>query len=297
MHPQHRPRGRPTHRDAVAVRTSPYPFPVSETPVPHDHGGPVLDRDGPVWHGVLPGLGRIQIDADGALDVSAAHASEEDETALRHGWGDLLAFAHRGFSMAQGAAVTQGGRPDGSPGPALLLTGDAHDIADVVLVLCARGWRLLSDRPTPVAWQDDTLVAQPRPAPLVVAAQRAAGAGLAGRPVRAGSNAVAVTVPRAVEPAPVAAIVQVQRRRPDEAPFAEVLGQRRFERAATLMLHGALAPDHGAGDAGAESGEAMVAEHVRLAALPSALVRLDGPADEAAVDLLVAWWTAAGGSP
>jgi hypothetical protein len=63
------------------------------------------------------------------------------------------------------------------------------------------------------------------------------------------------------------------------------------------MLHGALAPDHGAGDAGAESGEAMVAEHVRLAALPSALVRLDGPADEAAVDLLVAWWTAAGGSP
>ena len=274
-----------------------YPCDVSVEGVSREPDAPAFNRDETVWRGALPGLGSVTVDADGSVRAAADRASEEDEAALRHGWGELLSFAHRGFSLAQGAAVTDGERPDGSPEPALLLTGDAHDVADVLLVLCARGWRLLSDRPTPVSWQDDRLIAQPKQAPLLVAAQRAAAADLAGEPVRDGSNAVAVTVPRALDPAPVAGIVQVQRRRPDEEPFAEVLGQRRFERAATLMLHGALAPGHGSGEAAAEGGEAVVAEHVRLAALPSAVVRLDGPADESAIDLLVTWWTAVGGAP
>ncbi|MHB8796768.1 MAG: hypothetical protein ACYC90_15100, partial [Candidatus Nanopelagicales bacterium] len=53
-----------------------------------------------------------------------------------------------------------------------------------------------------------------------------------------------------------------------------------------LMLRGALAPG-GPADAGPQE---VFAEHLRLAALPSAVIRLDGRDDALAADRLADWW-------
>lgn len=245
--------------------------------------GPVLDRSGPTWRGSLPGLGSLLVAPDGALTILPADRDPagEQAAALRHGWGDLLAHARRGFAMASGAAMVPG---DPSLG-ALLVCGDAHDVATVVLWLSRRDWLLLSDRPTPTQWQGGRLVAHPRSAPLVMARQRAVEAGAPHAPIRAQSNSVAVDIPRSSAPAPIRALLRVQRRHPHEEPFTELVGHRRFERAASLMLGGILAPE-------AEPEDSVVAEHLRLAGLPSAVMRIDGTEDGSAIGRLQAWWGA-----
>ena len=255
--------------------------------------GPIHDRAGTIWRGSLPGLGSVEVAADGSVTVAADHpdGTGDEAAALLHGWGELLSFAHRGFAMAQGACLA----PPGSAPGALLVCGDAHDVAAVVLSLTARDWALISDRPTPTRWEDGALVAHPRPAPLVVGERMAAESGRTGTPVRAASTAVAVDVSRALSPAPVTRVVLVQRRRPDEDTFAMLTGHRRFERAASLMLRGALSPRTPQGvapdeDALADDTASVVAEHLRLAELPSAVVRIDTAGNDDAVHRLLEWW-------
>lgn len=242
--------------------------------------GPTLDHAGPVWVGTMPGLGVVAVRADGSLDVDPQLPDDSGEKtrALKHGWGELLSHARRGHSLALGASVA----PSDHAG-ALLVCGDAHDVAAMVVALAGRGWGLISDRPAPVSWAGERLVAHPRAAPLVLARQRAVEAGLAHADIRAGSNVVAVDLLRREVPTPVDALLLVQRRRPHEASFAELAGHRKFERAASMLLGGALAPDR--------SEDNLVAEHLRLAALPSAVVRIEAAADDV-IDAVLSWWSA-----
>lgn len=166
------------------------------------------------------------------------------ERALRYGWGEPLSWVRRGFHMVGGAAL----------GPAdsdacVLLLGDPHDIAIVALELLKHDWCLLSDRPTPVTWDADHLMAQPREAPLLVSKRRARKAGIEGTPVRGDTDALAVEVARCEVPRRVAAAVQIRTRRPDEQNLTPLTGHERFEAATSLYTGGALTPEDGRANA------------------------------------------------
>ena len=240
-----------------------------------------LDRSGTDWLGTFPGLGTVVVSPDGHVEVHPVDdgPTGEKAAALRHGWGELLASTRRGHSLALGAALVSA---DASAG-ALLVCGTAHEVAPVVLALTGVDWTLLSDRPTPTSWEDGRLIAHPRPAPFVMAFERAADSGRSFGTVRTPSNAVALDVPRAEDPAPIRALLLVQRRRPDEEPFTELSGHRKFERAASVMVGGVLASEHA-------SDETAVSEHLRIAELPSAVLRIDGP-DAGLLETVRAWWS------
>ncbi|MDI1290918.1 MAG: hypothetical protein PSX37_13335 [bacterium] len=239
-----------------------------------------LDRRGAQWRGTLPGLGLVLVGPTGtvAVEPEGPDPTGQKAAALTHGWGELLASTRRGHALVLGAAVVS---PDESAS-ALLVCGTAHEVAPVVLALAGHGWLLLSDRPSPASWENDQLVAHPRSAPLVMAFERVVESGLPFTTVRTPSNAVAVDVPRAMEPSPVRGLLLVQRRRPHEEHFTELSGHRKFERAASIVAKGVLAPESGSEDS-------AVSEHLRLAELPSAVIRVDS-AEAGSLDALLAWW-------
>ncbi|MDO8309673.1 MAG: hypothetical protein Q7V58_15125 [Actinomycetota bacterium] len=239
--------------------------------------GPALDRESATWTGSFPDLGTVEVTADG--EISCRPDRADGAAALRHGWAGLLSWAHRGFALANSASLSRGDR-------GLLVTGEPDDVAATLLGLSRQRFLVVSDRPAPTRWVDGTLVAHPRQAPILVPRRRAEQAGVAGTPVRAGSTAIAVDLPRRLEPVQVAAIAHVVRQRPDEEALDELAGARRFERAATLMLRGALAP---AATADPDPG-AVFDEHLRLAALPSVVIRMEGRDDAQAADRLADWW-------
>ncbi|MHB1163629.1 MAG: hypothetical protein ACYC3K_00110 [Candidatus Nanopelagicales bacterium] len=247
----------------------------------HGAFGPALDRSGAMWQGSFAGLGVVTVDPDGRLATSVAGADDDGRRAdaLGHGWGGLLSWARRGFALAHAASLASGGR-------GLLVTGEADDVAATLLGLARLGFAVVSDRPAPTRWIDGGLVAFPRDAPVLVPRRRAEQAGLIGTPVREGSTCVAVDLPRGLAAVQVVAIAHVVRQRPDEEALDRLAGTGRFERAAALMLRGALAPG-GPADAGPQE---VFAEHLRLAALPSAVIRLDGRDDALAADRLADWW-------
>ncbi len=240
-----------------------------------------LDRSGTDWLGTFPGLGTVVVSPAGHVEVDPVDGGPDGEkaTALRHGWGELLASARRGHSLALGAALV----PADPAAGALLVCGTPHEVAPVVLALTGLGWALLSDRPTPTSWEEGRLIAHPRPAPFVMAFERAVESGLSFTTVRTPSNSVAVDVPRSAEPRPIRALLLVQRRRPDEEPFSELIGHRKFERAASVMVGGVLASEFA-------SDESAVSEHLRIAELPSAVMRVDGPSTYS-LEPVVAWWS------
>ncbi|MDP1820859.1 MAG: hypothetical protein Q8K58_13350 [Acidimicrobiales bacterium] len=243
--------------------------------------GPQLDRDETTWTGSFAGLGTVAVALDGEV---TAHPDGQDEDgsraqALRHGWGGLLSWAGRGFALANAASLAIGER-------GLLVTGEPDDVAATLLGLARHGFVVLSDRPSPTRWVGGSLVAYPRDAPILVPRRRAEQAGLTGTPVREGSTSVAVDLPRGVEPVPCASIAHVVRQRPDEEALDRLAGTRRFERAATLMLRGALAP---AGPTEPDPRE-VFDEHLRLAALPSVVIRMEGRDDPLVADRLLDWW-------
>lgn len=243
--------------------------------------GPELARHEPAWTGAFPGLGTLMVAPDGQVSTQADDPDESGygAAALRHGWGDLLSWARRGFALANAASLGSG--EDG-----LLVTGEPDDVAATLLGLARHGFLILSDRPAPTRWTEGSLVAHPRAAPILVPRRRAEQAGLAGTPVREGSTSVAVGLPRGVDPVRVAGIAHVVRQRPDEEALDHLAGTRRFEQAATLMLRGALAP---AAPADPDPQE-VFDEHLRLAALPSVVIRLEGRDDALAADRLADWW-------
>lgn len=276
--------------------------------------GPSLDTDVEPWVARMPGLGAVLVAADGALEVrleddlpvalpdgeARVDTEEQKEAALRHGWGEPLSLARRGFRLAGGAGVVA---PEG--GACVILTGDPHDITAVLLELAHRGWRILADRITPVQWDGDQLIAHPRLAPLLAAKHRLAKSGDTGERVRADSDARTVDAARESCAHPVTGILVVQQRRPDEEAFTPLTGHERFESAANLLVGGLLAaarlraesgdaapeaaPQEDSDTGGRDTAAETVAEHLRLASLPMARLRLDSATWVGDIDALVAW--------
>lgn len=284
----------------VPVSVGPEPNVAAQFPL-----APTLDRTVEPWVGDFPGLGRVRVAADGEVTIEVADADVDDdvpadpnaasnrrlrEEALYHGWGEPLSWVRRGFHLVGGAAVG----PADSDACALIL-GDPHDVAIVVLELASYGWQLLSDRPAPVTWDDDRIMAQARQTPLVVAKRRAQKAGVEGEPVRADTDAVAVAVARAQQPRKVAAAVQVRVRRPDNEVLDVLTGHERFEAATALYIGGVLEPTVGdldeVPDTELEAATpTLLAEHLRIAQLPWARLHLSSKTATEDTAELVNWW-------
>ncbi|TXH43227.1 MAG: hypothetical protein E6Q90_07430 [Actinobacteria bacterium] len=322
--------------------TTPTPQPQTEaggvppapTAPPAPPEPPSLDRSGDTWIGLLPGLGAVRIAPDGGIEVTvepaatatthgAAHpdAGESEElraAALRHGWAEGLSWARRGYRLAAGAAVCA----PGDERRCLVLAGDPHDTAIVLIQLVNRGWTVMGDKYTPTRWVDGTLVASARSAPLLMAARRLAKADLEGFKVRAHTDARAVELPRALGTREVAAFCSLRMRKPDEEVLEVLTGAQRFEASASIMLGGALYPastdaeTEGEEDLAAEAGdpeptggeglstedrarlaaEAM-AEQLRLVAIPQLRLSLDSATAEDDTGRLCAWWDEALAAP
>lgn len=249
--------------------------------------------------GTFPGLGSVRIHPDGAVDVAAAERPDDDrdtvdqrEHALRHGWGEPLSFARRGFRLTHGAAV---GPIDG--GTCLLVLGDPHDVAIVLIDLARLGWAVLGDRPTPLEWDGQTLTAHPRSAPILASKRRAIKAEMDGTRLRGDTDAVALELPRVDEPRRVLAVLSMQMRKPDEDAFTPLAGHERFETAAGLFMRGALWPEVANGEAeGEAAASAIMADHLALAQLPAARLRFDSATKDDDVAALLAWWHTVVGS-
>ena len=253
---------------------------------------PTLDRQVEPWVGEFPGLGRVLVAADGSVKVEVADDHALREQALRYGWGDPLSWVRRGFHLVGGAAV---GPADSNS--CVLLLGDPHDVTIIVLELARQGWQLLSDRPTPVAWDEAGLMAQPREAPLVVATRRAAKAGVEGEAVRGDTDALAIDVPRSEEPQQVEAAVQIRVRRPDNETFELLTGHERFEAATSLYIGGVLDPtnptagdDQGATTDHDDAAPNLLAEHLRISQLPWARLHLSSKTAAEDTAELLKWW-------
>lgn len=245
-----------------------------------------LDCDSEVWTGHFPGLGTITIAADGSVDVTAEASADEDaqtrQRALRYGWAEGLSLVRRGFMLAAGAAVVH---PETAE--ATILTGDPHDVAVALVELSNRGWLALSDRLTPLRWDDDRLMAHPREAPILLASARAQKCGLSGQAARTDTDALIVDLPRATEPAVVTAAVGVAHRRPFEDVVTNLTGQKRFEAASHLILGGVLGvrQDSAGGTTAAEN----MAETLRLTSLRFCALRVQTSDIAPDVDSLLRW--------
>lgn len=299
---------------------------------------PSLERpqSGP-WVGLFPGLGSVTVDEGGEVAVAPEEGCGPDdgedpalrEAALRYGWGEALSFARRGFSLAHGAAICPPATTPAQPAETcLILTGDPHDAAIVILHLVGLGWTVMGDKYTPTLWEDGALVAHPRTAPVLVAARRLLKNEIEGVKVRAHTDARSVELPRTAESRRVAGVVSLQMRKPDEAAFEVLTGHQRFEVAASIMGGGAVRPwradeedpdatdlaaaetsspgdvDDAEAEARAAEAEqarqdkvkALVAEsladHMRLSQLPSARLRMDSDTLTEDCDALLTWWEA-----
>jgi hypothetical protein len=255
-----------------------------------------LDRAVEPWVGRFPGLGTVLVHDDGRVevDVEPVAAGPDDDpgelarraAALRHGWGEPLALARRGFDLYGGGAATP---PGGER--CLLVSGEPRDVGIVLARLARRGWSVLADRVVPARWEGDVLVAYPRQAPTLVGQALAEALELGGEPARAGSDAVVVELPRGERPTPVAAVASLLARRPDRPVLEALRGHEAFEAATHLVARGALAPDPRPGPA-----ERMAAD-LRLAALPLARLHLARETSAADVVELCGWWRDATGEP
>lgn len=308
--------------------------PAAPSAADGDAEAPTLDRSGEVWVGEFPGLGRVEVAPDGATSITVESAppqidGEDDhpdagedpelrEAALRHGWAEGLSWARRGFRMAGGAAVC----PPADDLSCLVLSGDPHDVAIVLIQLVNQGWTVMGDKYTPTKWDDGVLVASARSAPVLISARRLAKASLEGTKVRAHTDSRAVELPRATGTRVVTAFCGLRMRKPDEDVLEVLTGSERFEAAATTMTGGALTPalddaaDEDAGDAAADAGEQeeaaadesqeeadarlaaerarltaeSMAEHLRLAAIPHLRLSIDSATAEDDAGRLIAWW-------
>lgn len=273
-----------------------------------DPAAPTLDRSCEPWVGWFPGLGGITVAADGTVETTLDPQSDEDATlraqALRYGWGEGLSLVRRGFDLAGAVAAVppQSAAAAGTDNvcQCTLLAGDPHDVAIVIADLVDRGWTVMSDRYTPVRWEEDRLIAHPREAPILMASRRARKLNLAGTAVRDDTDAVAVEFPRHTGSARVTAVVKVTMRRPHEDALTPLTGQTKFESAAGLMLGGVMRPGSdgiqtGGAQTTPEVDDAAVApveamsEHLRLARLPYCALRIDPDTLNDDVEELLGW--------
>jgi hypothetical protein len=278
-----------------------------------------FDRSGEVWVGRFRGVGEVRVGPDGATEVRCDSDDPTAEASLRHGWADLLSFARRGVQLLSGTALARPG------GRAVLLTGDPIATSEVARALAGSDWAVVSDRPTPVTFAEDAIVAEPRPGPLLIRpaegaattavpddtgavesigddpdGPRVATGGTTTTPLRPDSDVAALDGAGTAGTAVIGALVEVHVRHLGEDDDLELRGHDRFEHASRLHLAGALRPHRPSDgpvlppnppDADDEVGAdaTLIGEHLRLAALPALRVRFDRGDGSGAAQRLLAW--------
>jgi len=199
---------------------------------------------------------------DGSVEVRCDSPDPTAEASLRHGWAELLSFARRGIRLLAGTTLARPG------GPAILLAGDPIATSEVARELIEAGWALLSERPTPVTFDEEAILAQPRPAPLIVRpVEHAVSRSVPGTtenatavlsdpdapsdddppvarttPTRPDTDAAMLDAARAVGPAAIGALVEVTIRHVGEDDDVELRGHDRFDQASRLHVAGVLRP-------------------------------------------------------
>lgn len=275
------------HGRKASALAHPYTWGV----VGSENDGVRLDRDGDVWVGRFPGLGSVRVFPDGRIDVdverdadfdngSVAAQRNEDEIrqALHFGWGDPLSLVRRHFVLAEGVAVVP---PESDR--CILVHGDVHDTAIVMLGLAMRGWRVLADRVVPLEFGESSVVAHPRSAPFIAARRRAETAGFVSHAVRRETNTVAVDIERSERPCVLSMLVSVRVRRPNQVVLEILSGHERFESARKVLLGGVLSPI-------ASSPEDSMKRSLQLSSLANIELRVDSQSPEADIDAFVTWW-------
>jgi hypothetical protein len=140
-----------------------------------------LDTSGEPWCGVVPGYGRVLVDAEGDVEVLLdAGADPAAAAALRWGWGEPLSFLRRGSTLLLGTTLAD------PAGRALLLTGGLRGVPRLAALLVARGWVLMADGLAPVSFPqgDGPVLAQARQAPLLLHSRMRDQLGLPAVPLR-----------------------------------------------------------------------------------------------------------------
>ena len=137
-----------------------------------------LDRESEPWVGRWTGVGQVRIWADGTYDVLAdprsSVAPDEIERSLRFGWAELLSRARLGLRSTNGVTlVDTASHSDGSPvDGALLVTGSQRIVDPIVRELMIRGWQVLADRPAPIQFGADGVLAHSSMRPVVLQRSR-----------------------------------------------------------------------------------------------------------------------------
>lgn len=255
---------------------------------------PTFDFSQNTWVGVFPGLGAISVGIAGDIAVSPHGGSDEDpqlvaqrERALRWGWAEPWSWLRRDYQLINGVAI---GYPDEES--CMVVLGDYSDCNRLVIKLIAEGWRLISDRSTPVRWESDVLYAQPREAPLLLSRHRAIRANLEHRSVRSDSDTVEVEVARINEERKVAAFVSVGVRRTHESTLEVLSGHDAFRFASGLLLEASNFVPRPPEDPQfvRERAAENLAKSLRLVRTPAIRVRrTPGKSDTSTTELL-AWW-------
>jgi hypothetical protein len=252
-------------------------------PVHQDHT-PWLDRTGPDWLGVFPGLGTVRVAPDGGIGVELVDGpAPEREQALRHGWGEPLALARSGHHLASGATLAAGGR-------AVLVHGAADEVARLALGLAGDGWTLLADGLCPLTETGGQWQAHARPGPLLVRRRVAGSTWTEGLPARGGTDTVALRNADDVPdvPLPLAAVLHVHRCTGAEpVALAEVTGAERLGTVAGLLVGGVLAQP-------ADGPDDLLRRHLSLAAVPAARLGCRPRRGALAMALIRAWPATAG---
>lgn len=209
------------------------------------------------------------------------------ERALRYGWAEPLSLVRQGFQLFGGAGVV----PPGGGSSCLMLHGDVHDTALVLLAFVSLGWSVLGDRFVPTRWQEGQLVAYPTDSPVLLSKRRAEKRGISGTKVRSHTDALEIDVPRSDSPADVAGVALLRIARPEDEVLTVLTGHERFEPAVNYQVAGVLGRFTAEGLPAAPPKEVM-AEHLRLAAIPAVRLSFSEDALEANLAALVAWWDA-----
>jgi len=238
-----------------------------------------LDTGGEPWRAAFPGLGTVRVFEDGQVSVEVASGPGSDQrfAALSLGWAEPLSWLRRGYHLTAASVTAPNGR-------ALIVIATYPQQVVVLKTLTDHGWSILADAMTPIRELDAGFEVYGRNAPVIVAQRLAGKWGLAGEPLRADSDALAVDLPRGQGPNRVAGVLQVRTQRSTDRPnLEEISGAKRLELASGLIRRAPGSCD--------PSGPAQVmAQDLKMAALPMARMHLADRQSELDVSDVLRWW-------
>ena len=238
-----------------------------------------LDTGSDPWVAAFPGLGTVRVFEDGQVSVEAASGPGFDQrfAALRLGWAEPLSWLRRGYHLTSASVAAPDGR-------ALIVVGSHRQQVVVLKALTDHGWLILADAMTPIRELDAGFEVCGREAPVIVAKRLAEKWGLTGEPLRADSDAVSVDLPRGQGPGRVTGVLHVRSQRSTDRPTLEQLsGAQRLEVASGLIRRSP-------GNLDAPVATQVMAQDMKVAALPMARMHLADKQSELDVGEVLTWW-------